>query len=149
MSRKGMHLLRRNLTDFEYLPPDGETSDLNDDGEHTGEFYQKSGTPVPKKGNISEPSGSISQNFFGTDTRYTHVLVMDDPDAGISELGMIRWKGDLYEIRAVRPSLNALSVALRKKTANHVEESTNDQTANDDQTPTNDETPSNDESEGE
>lgn len=121
MSRKGLHLLRRNETDFEYLPPDGVKTDLNDDGEHTGEFYQKHADPVPYRGNISMPSGTISQNFFGTDTRYTHVLMMDDPEADISELGTIRWKGDLYEIRAVKPSLKALSIALRKKTANRGE----------------------------
>lgn len=114
-----MRNLKRNETKFEYLPPDGETTDLNEAGEHTGEFYQKHGDPVKMKGNISMPGGTISQNFFGTDTRYTHVLVMDDPEAEISELGMIRWKDNLYEITAVRPSLNALSVALRKKTANN------------------------------
>lgn len=111
-----MHNLRRNETVFEYLPPDGETSDLNGNGEHTGEFYPVHSTPVEYRGNISTPSGMISQNFFGTDTRYTHVLVMDDPDADISELGEIRWKGRLYEIRAVRPSINTLSIALRAKT---------------------------------
>ena len=116
-----MKNLKRNMTEFEYLPPDGETTDLNEDGEHTGEFYQKHSDPVPMKGNISMPSGNVSQDFFGTDTRYTHVLLLDDPDADISELGMIRWKGNLYEIRAVRPSLNALSVALRKKTADNAE----------------------------
>lgn len=119
--RKGMHTLRRNETEFEYLPPDGLTSDLNDAGEHTGEFYPVSGDPVPYRGNISTPSGYTSNNFFGTDTRYTHVLVMDDPEADISELGMIRWKGNLYEIRAVRPSINTLSVALRRITENHGE----------------------------
>jgi hypothetical protein len=113
--------LKRNETDFEYIPPDGETSDLNENGEHTGEFYQKHGTPVSMRGNISMPSGSISQQFFGTDTRYTHVLLLDNPNADISELGMVRWKGSLYAITAVRPSLNAMSVALRKKTDDHAE----------------------------
>ncbi len=120
--RKGMHNLRINETTFEYLPPDGEETDLNEDDEHTGEFYQKYAGPIPYRGNISMPSGYTSQNFFGTDIRYTHVLVMDDPDVELSELGLIRWKGDLYEIRAVRPSLNSLSAALRKKTADHAEE---------------------------
>lgn len=120
--RKGMHLLKRNETKFEYLPPDGETSDLNDDGEHTGEFYSKHGDPIPMRGSISVPGKNVSQHFFGTDTRYTHVLMMDDPDAEISELGLIRWKGDLYEITAVRPSINSLAVALRKKTENNAPE---------------------------
>ena len=119
--RKGMHLMRRNTTVFEYLPPDGETSDLNDNGEHTGDFYQVHKDPVEYRGTISTPSGYISQNFFGTDTRYTHVLMMDDPDVDITELGMIRWKGKLYEIRAVRPSINSVSIALREKTINHTD----------------------------
>ena len=120
MSRR-MHLLQRNTTKFEYLPPDELESDLNEDGEHTGDFTRRYMEPVEYRGNISMPSGYVSQNFFGTDTRYTHVLVMDDPDTDISELGMIRWKGRLYEIKAVRPSLNALSVALREKTADREE----------------------------
>ncbi len=121
MGRKGMHLLRRNETVFEYLPPDGVTSDLNEFGQHTGERYPVHRDPVQYRGNISTPSGVVSNEFFGTDTRYTHVLVMSDPDVDISELGMIRWKGDLYEIRAVRPSINTFSAALRKKTANRAE----------------------------
>lgn len=119
--RKGLHNLRRNETDFEYLPPDGLTSDLNEEGEHTGEFYPVSGDPVPMRGNISAPNGTISQNFFGTDTRYTHVLVMDDPDVDISITGTIRWKGNLYDITAVRPSLNSAIIALHEKTKNHAE----------------------------
>ena len=116
-----MKCLRRNKTDFEYLPPDGLTSDLNEDGEHTGEFYPVSGDPVEYRGNISMPSGNAKQDLFGTDIRYTHVLIMDVPDLDISEMGMIRWKGELYDIQAVRPSLNTLNVALRKKTADNAE----------------------------
>ena len=116
-----MKCLRRNMTEFEYLPPNGETSDVNEAGEYTGEFYPVHSDPVTMRGNISMPNGNISQEFFGTDTRYTHVLVMDNPDSDISELGMIRWKENLYEIRAVRPSLNTLNVALRRKTADNAE----------------------------
>lgn len=114
-----MRNLRKNMTDFEYLPWDGAESDLNDDGEHTGEYYPVYGDPVSYKGNISMPIGQTVQNFFGTDVRYTHVLVMDDPKADIQETGIIKWQGRLYDITAVRPSLNALSVALRKKTEDH------------------------------
>lgn len=122
MSRKGMHVLKRNETEFEYLPPDGVTSDLNEQGEHTGEMYPVHGEPVTYRGNITMPNGYVSQNLFGTDERYTHVLIMDDPEADIDKLGMIRWKGKLYEIRAVRPSINTLNIALREKTVNNVKQ---------------------------
>lgn len=114
-----MKLLKRNMTEFEYLPYDGTETDLNESGEHTGEFHQSYGSPVKMKGNISSPSGYVNPTFYGADIRYTHILIMDQPDPGINEYGLIRWKGEMYEVRAVRPSLNALSVALRKQTVDH------------------------------
>ena len=117
-----MRCLRRNMTDFEYIPSDGLLTDLNDDGEHTGEFHPSYGRPIPYRGNISSPSGHTVQQFYGEEIRYTHTLVMDDPNADIRETGVIRWKGELYDITAVRPSLNVLNVALRKQTVNHATE---------------------------
>ena len=114
-----MKLLRRNSTEFEYLPYTGLSSDLNEDEEHTGEFHPVYDSPVTYRGNISSPSGYTNQMFYGTDIRYTHVLVMDNPHAEIQETGLIRWKGNLYDIRAVRPSINGLSVALRRQTKDH------------------------------
>lgn len=111
-----MKCLKRNMTDFEYLPYSGLTSDLNEDDEHTGEPHRIFDTPVPYQGNISTQSGHTNQYFFGQDTRYSHVLVMDDPKADIQETGLIRWNGQLYDITAIRRSLNAISVALRQQT---------------------------------
>ena len=112
-----MKCLRRNKQEFEYLPYTGTDTDLNTDGEHTGEFHRQYGKPVTYMGNISSPSGQVNQTFYGDEIRYTHTLVMDNPDVDIKENGLIRWKGDLYEIRARRPSLNAISFALRKMTS--------------------------------
>lgn len=111
-----MRLLRRNMTKFEYLPPENEASDLNEDGEHTGEFHPVYGEPVTYRGNISAPNGQTQQQFYGEDIRYTHTLLMHDPKADIREHGLIRWRGETYDIQAVRPSLNVLSVALRRQT---------------------------------
>lgn len=116
-----MKCLKRNMTEFEYLPYDGTETDLNDEGEHTGEFHPAYGDPILMKGNISVPSGQANQTFYGQDIRYTHTLVMEDPNVDIDEHGLIYWKGDTYEIRAVRPSLNALSIALRKQTSDSAE----------------------------
>ena len=111
-----MKLQRRNTTEFEYLPYTGSDTDLNDDGEHTGEFHPVYGQPITYRGNISSPSGSTNQTFYGEDIRYTHTLLMDNPKAEINEHGIIRWKGNLYDIQAVRPSLNILSIALKRQT---------------------------------
>ena len=111
-----MKLLLRNTTLFEYLPYDGVDSDLNEYGEHTGEFHPSYGRPKRYRGTISTPSGQTTQTFYGEDIRYTHTLVMDQPKAAINEHGIVRWQGHLYEVTAVRPSINSLSVALRRMT---------------------------------
>ena len=118
-----MQLLRRNCTEFEYLPYLGVEEELivdEDDPtaepEHTGEFHPQYGNPVVYRGNISAPSGYTNQTFYGEDIRYTHTLVMDKLDANINEHGLIRWKDELYDIQAVRPSLNGASIALKKQT---------------------------------
>ena len=111
-----MKLLLRNTRQFEYLPYGGVESDLNADGEHTGEFHPSYGDPETYRGNISSPSGQTTHTFYGEDIRYTHTLVMDR-DVGIREQGIVRWNGQLYEVTAVRPSLNGVSIALRQMTA--------------------------------
>lgn len=112
-----MRCLERNKTDFEYIPLEGPETDLNEDGEHTGEFHPAYGEPVHYRGNISTPSGRVNQTFYGMDIRYTHTLVMDNPKADIREGGMILWKGEMYDVTAVRPSLNGISIAMRKQTS--------------------------------
>jgi hypothetical protein len=116
-----MKCLRRNMTEFEYLPYDGTMTDLNDDGEHTGEFHPAYGDPIPMRGNISMPSGHVNQMFYGQDIRYTHTLVIDNPDTEITESGKIRWKKELYDIQAVRPSINFVSIAMRQQTKDNYE----------------------------
>lgn len=114
-----MRCLKRNMTTFEVLPYTGVETDLNDDGDHTGEFHPEYGDPVFYKGNISAPSGRANQTFYGLDIRYTHTLVMDNQNVPITEKDQIRWKGDLYDVQAVLPSLNFVSIALRKQTKDH------------------------------
>lgn len=117
-----MKCLKRNKQNFEYLPYTGMDGDLNEYGEHTGEYEElHEGEPIPMKGNISVPSGRVNQTLYGQDIRYTHVLVMEGPDTIINEYGKIRFKGDMYDVQAVRPSLNFVSIALRKQTGNYPE----------------------------
>lgn len=116
-----MRLLRRNTTVFEYLPYDGTDTDLNENNEHTGEYQPQYGTAVEYRGNISIPSGQTNWTFYGLEDRYTHTLVMDKPNADIHEGGVVIWKGNMYDVVAVRPSINALSIALRKQTMDHPE----------------------------
>lgn len=110
-----MRILKRNAIEFTYTPCNGKTEILKD-GKHTGKYEVSYGNPEDYVGNISTPSGQSQQTLFGINTVYTHVLLMDNPDADIQEDGLIQWKGNVYEVKAVRPSLNVLAVALKKRT---------------------------------
>lgn len=116
-----MKLLKRNLTEFKYLPYMGESDVDSETGMHTGDPVPQYGEPVPLEGNISIPSQLVNPTFYGEDIKYTHTLVMEPPETAIDEYGLILWKGDTYEIRAVRPSLNLLALALRKRTKNNAD----------------------------
>ena len=116
-----MRNLLRNTSAFEYYPNTGLTSDLNKDGDHTGDPQPVYGTSVTYRGTFSTPSGQTKPTFYGRDIQYTHVLVMCDVNADIDEGGYILWKGDKYEVRAVAPSLNVLSIALKRMTVDEVQ----------------------------
>lgn len=114
-----MRLLFRNRTEFMYYAYTGLDSDEDENGLHTGVWHPVYAEPVTFSGNISVPSGSAIQAFDGLDVRYTHVLLMDNPNADISEAGMIQWRKRMYKITAVRPSMNVLYVALLAETVNN------------------------------
>ena len=111
-----MKLLRRNLTEVEYRAYISKEEILTEGGKHTGRYNFKYADPVVIWANVSTPNGHAQNQFFGINPDYTHVMVTDDPDMDIKEAGLIEWRGDSYEIKAVRPSLNVLSVALKKLT---------------------------------
>jgi len=115
-----MRLLIRNRTEFEYYAYTGVDSDVDEEtGMHTGIWKPVYDDPITYKGNISAPSGSAIQAFDGLDIRYTHVLVMDNPNVDIKETGYIVWKENTYDVTAVRPSLNSVSIALHQRTVNN------------------------------
>ena len=129
-----MRTQRRNTVRFQYKANTGEETEVTRSDMHTGEYEPVYADPVEYRGNISAPSGVAQANLFGLNTPYTHVLVMDDPKAQIKEDGLVVWNGDEYEVKAVRPSLNVLSVALRKRTKNYAPPADDE----DEETPTTD-----------
>lgn len=141
-----MRTLRRNTVRFQYKANTGEETEVTRGDMHTGEYDPVYADPVEYRGNISAPSGVAQANLFGINTPYTHVLVMDDPKADIREDGLVVWNGDEYEVRAVRPSLNVLNVALRKRTKNYAppadDEEETSPTSDDEEETTTDTTPS-------
>ena len=114
-----MKLLRRNTTVFQYYKRTGE-QEITVDGMHTGNYGVTYADPVEYRGMISVPAGLATDNLFGINTQYTHTLLMDDPEADIAEDGIVGWKGDEYDVKAVRKSMNVLNAALKKRTAKHV-----------------------------
>ena len=110
-----MKCLKRNMREFTYTPCLGKTEIMSGD-KHTGKFTVAYGDPVSYQGTFSVPGGQANRELFGIDTKYTHVLLMDNPDADIREDGLIQYKGSVYDIKAIRDSLNVLAIALMKRT---------------------------------
>ena len=107
-----MRLLRRNTVEFEHLAYKGKEEVL-DYGKHTGRYNPQYADPVVYRGTIDLPGGYVARELFGLNLDYTHILVMDQKDAPIKEEDRIAWNDRQYEIRAVRPSLNFLSIAMK------------------------------------
>ena len=114
-----MRLARRNTTLFDYYAFNGQTTGRDENGFYTGEPALSYATPVTLRGTISAPSGSVVQALDGLEEAYTNTLVMDTPNTGIKEDGLICWNGEYYAVVAVRPSINFTLIALRKKIVNH------------------------------
>ena len=114
-----VRLLKRNRTEFKYYAYTGLDTDEDENGLHTGVWQPVYSAPVTYSGNISSPSGSAVQAFDGLEIRYSHVLVMDDPNVDIRETGYVEWRNHKYDVTAVRPSMNVLSVALLQRTEDH------------------------------
>ena len=113
-----MRLLTRNTTTV-YYKPYLRASERMPDGRHTGDFEPKYGDPIPYRGTMSAASGQATANLFGFSIPYTHTLLLEGAETGITEDGLIEWKGAEYEIKAIAPSLNFTRFALRKRTVNH------------------------------
>ena len=122
-----MRLMKRNTKEFIYKAHTGDTEVLCD-GMHTGIYTPTYTDGVKYTGNISAPSGFVTPDLFGIETNYTHVLLTDKPKSDIREDGLIECEGVVYEIKAVRASLNVMSVALKEVTVNHAEPVETDET---------------------
>lgn len=109
-----MRLLKRNTVGFRYFPYVGETEAM--DGErHTGNMKPRYGLPFEYVGNLSAPSNMAQANLFGLNTPYTHVL-LTEAGAEIAENGAVECGGRWYDVTAVRPTMNTVSIALKQRT---------------------------------
>lgn len=113
-----MKVLRRNCVEFTYEHYLGE-SDYDPETEtYSGEPEAQYGGGGTYRGNLSVPSGVTNQTLYGLDAKYSHVILMDDPHADIREDGRITIGEEIYEVVAVRPSINVLAVAVQRITRN-------------------------------
>lgn len=111
-----MKLLRRHLSQFEYRAYLGK-QEILDEGRHTGKYEVRYADPKIYRGSFDLPNGYSQYMFAGISPDYTHVLLVENPNADIAEDGLIDWKGGTYKILQVRPSYNLMSIALKKLAA--------------------------------
>ena len=117
-----MRLLRRNTTKVDYYEYEGLQTDLNEDGLHTGEFEPAYFPTKTLRGTISVPSGRAIQMFDGLNVQYSYVMVIDDSNPGLDEAGKIVWNNKVFDIVAIRSSLNFTTIALKENTTDHFDQ---------------------------
>ena len=120
-----MRCLERNKQSLHYALLKSKTERVDDYGNKTGEYDYEYYTPVELRCNISKASGEAKTEFFGIETDYDSVLVLDDVGCPISEdtilfLGVtpaVTQEGEYnnnYIVKKVAPSLNSVSIAIKE-----------------------------------
>ena len=122
-----MRCMVRNKTRFYYASYIGDTENVDEYGNVTGEYTVSFGNPVETTGNISAARGEMQSRQFGESESYDKVIVLDDKDAPIDEQSIL-WVDALphlnedgstdtphdYIVTRVARSLNGVSIAIRK-----------------------------------
>lgn len=126
-----MRCMVRNKSKFYYASYIGETEIIDEYGNRTGEYTISYSNPRECFGNISAAQGEIQSRQFGESVSYDKVIVLDDKNTPLDEYAIL-WVDTLpylnedgstetphdYTIRKVAPSLNGVSIAIRKVKVN-------------------------------
>ena len=122
-----MRTLLRNRQRFYYASYIGETENIDEYGNFTGEYSVSYNNPTEYFGNVSAAQGEMQSRQFGESESYDKVIVLDDINAPINEHSVL-WVDTLphldedgttatpydYTVKKVARSLNGVSIAIRK-----------------------------------
>lgn len=127
-----MRLLKRNKVPFYCAYYEGRKELVDEYGNETGEYKLKYSTPVLYKGNISAAEGEAQIREFGSDISYDRVIKLDKNEKNnkideysvlwIDHKPVLNADGSLsdtspsydYVVSTLAPSLNILSIAIKK-----------------------------------
>ena len=126
-----MRCLVRNKSKFYYSSYIDKTEITDENGNYTGEYELRYTNPIKCEGNVSAAQGEVQSRQFGESVSYDKVIVLDDKDTPIDEYARL-WVDTLpllaedgttstphdYEVTKVAPSLNGVSIAIRKVKVN-------------------------------
>ena len=126
-----MRCMVRNKSKFYYASYIDETEIIDEYGNRTGEYNIRYSKPYKVYGNVSAAQGEMQTRQFGASVSYDKVIVLDDRNAPIDEHSIL-WVDTLphlnedgttdtpydYTVKKVAPSLNGVSIAIRKVDVN-------------------------------
>ncbi len=126
-----MRCMVRNKSKFYYASYIDETEIIDEYGNRTGEYNIRYSKPYLVYGNVSAAQGEMQTRQFGESVSYDKVIVLDDRNAPIDEHSIL-WVDTLphlnedgttdtpydYTVKKVAPSLNGVSIAIRKVDVN-------------------------------
>lgn len=107
--------LKRNMQKFFYAEPTGDRKPILDaNGNMTGEYASMYSEAKEWEGNISPATGAVEAAAFGSDVTYDRVIVLAGNYPPIDEFYKVWFDGEPYIVKKVAPSLNSVSIAIRK-----------------------------------
>ena len=120
-----MRAVKRNQQPFWYALYSGETEQVDEEGNYTGEIGPGYETPVLQYANISAARGNTDTDVFGTDLKYSKTISTCDMSCPITEESAI-WIGiepeddngnpipHNYVVVKVARSLNSIQIAVQE-----------------------------------
>ena len=114
-----MRNLNRNKRPIYYALQTGETADIDEYGNETGETTPVYGPAAEMKCNISAATGQEAVQAFGTFTGYNRIICVSDPGCPIEETSIVWFNAappDPHNYIVVRKadSVNGILYALQE-----------------------------------
>lgn len=112
-----MRGLKRNEADIRHRPFLRNEDARDENGLLTGEKVKLYGDSAPIRGSVSDASGQVSQQLFGTSQDYDYVILSHEKDLVVKEDDLILLGDVTCVVKRISPSLNVLAIAVRQVNA--------------------------------
>lgn len=109
-----MRGLKRNEGDIRFIPFLGNEDEVDANGLLTGAKVKRYGPCEKITGSVSDASGQVSQQIFGSALEYDYLILSHDKGLAVKEDDLIVLGDRTCVVKRISPSLNVLAIAVRQ-----------------------------------